>query len=376
MFFKSNKQYKILKILFIVFFLFTFLSFILSSIYDLQINKFFAKGMDIYGLKIFVWVYEELGMTQSYLFIFLFISIYLEIKRIENKESKIWNLAIWIFYGAVFVFWFTANLYWIITTTKIDDGYGPGISGWFLDSYKIRQIILIVLFLLETTAMSLVFYYIRFKFVRRSDILSSGYKVDAIKAFSAFLTTSLIVYIMKVVFGRPYFYSVDFENIFYSDRVTDEWKTYWITTGHKIKSWGIYDVEIDRVMGVDYLPWWQINDFFGNFTDIFKPLGTGKAGWWNMDFPSGHMISCFTMLYTAYFFLGEKKNRKLNWKLWSIIGIWFLHINTMQYTQIISRTHWISDTSFSIILSLIVIIFNGKIIDWFRNKNLNKTNTK
>ncbi|AUM62861.1 phosphatase PAP2 family protein [Spiroplasma monobiae] len=376
MFYKSDKNYKLLKILFLSFFVFTIISFIVASIFDYQINVLFAKGMDIYWLKIVVWVYEEMGMTQSYLFIFIFIAVYLEVKKIENKEKDLWNYILWTFYGAVATFWFVANIYWIVTTTKINDGFGIGISGWFLESYSIRQIILIVIFIFETTAFAIAFWYIRFKFIKRPDVLSAGYKVDAIKAFSAFIVSSLIVYLMKFVFGRPYFYSVIFDELFYSDRMEESWRTYWIQEGHKIKSWGILDPKTETVSGVEYLGWWQINDLFGDFKNWFKPLGTGNPGRWNMDFPSGHMVSCFTMLYSAYFFIGEKKKRKINWKIWTLIGIWFLHMNIMQYTQIVSRTHWITDTAFTIALSMVIIMFNSLIIEKIIEKQIAKQKNK
>ncbi|WP_339020512.1 phosphatase PAP2 family protein [Spiroplasma endosymbiont of Atherix ibis] len=374
MFNKNNKSYTTLKILFLSFLIFSIISFILSSFYDIEINKWFAKGMDIYWLKMLSWVYEEIGMTQSYLFIFLFIAIYFEIKVIERKDKKSWKYVLWIFYIAVLIFWITANSIWIATTTKIDDGFGVGISGWFLESYDIRQIILIVLFLIESIAIAITFWYIRFIFIKKPYSILCEYKVDTIKAFSAFIFSSFVVFSMKVIFGRPYFYSVDFENIFYSDRVEPLWKQYWLETGHKIKSWGVINQTTGRVNGVEYLEWWQINNFFSNIGDLFAPLGTGKAGWWNLDFPSGHMISFFTMIYASYFFIG--RNRKINWKIWSVVIIWFIHLNIVQYTQIISRTHWISDTSFSIILCLVILIFNGKIIDLLRQKITNNKKNK
>lgn len=61
-----------------------------------------------------------------------------------------WTTILFIYYIGWIIFWFTFNLFQIIQTTKIDDGFGIGISNWFLESYKIRQVILIVLFIIET----------------------------------------------------------------------------------------------------------------------------------------------------------------------------------------------------------------------------------
>ncbi|ATZ20580.1 phosphatase PAP2 family protein [Mesoplasma coleopterae] len=364
MFIRKNedKNYLILKILFSAFMLFTIASFIMSSIYDMEINTWFAKGMDNFSFKIIVWIYEEAGMTQSYLFVFIIVAVWVEIMRIE-KRNKLWTGILFVYYISWAIFWFTFNISQIVNTTKIDDGFGVGISGWFLESYSIRQKILIVLFLIETTCFGFAFWYLRFKFSNRKDLIESGYKRDAVKAFVAFAVTSLIVYSMKIIFGRPYFYSVDFENIFNSNAMKPEWAEYWTSYGYTIKSWGLYDPKTGVVSGVEYLNWWQINDFFGNIGDLFIPRGSGTAGWWNQDFPSGHMISCFTMLYAGYFFFNEKKGRKINWIMWSTLAVWFIHINMMQYTQIVSRTHWISDTSFSIAMCLLCFVVNGKIID-------------
>lgn len=78
----ENKSYFILKILFTIFLLFSLASFIVSSFYDMEINTWFAKGMENFNIKIIVWIYEEAGMTQSYLFVFIILGVFLEITRI------------------------------------------------------------------------------------------------------------------------------------------------------------------------------------------------------------------------------------------------------------------------------------------------------
>ncbi|WP_027875799.1 phosphatase PAP2 family protein [Mesoplasma chauliocola] len=370
MFQTKNKNYLILKILLLSFFILTISLFIIGSFFDMQINTWFAQGMDNYSLKIIVWIYEELGMTQSFVFIFCFVAVILEVTYFSSNKSNKWKIILYIYYVAFLVYWITFNLIAIISAPNRNDGYGSGVNAIFFESQKIRQYILIFLFVIESLSFICLFYYLRFKFSKRQDLLVNGYRVDAIKAFVIFLLTSLVVWIMKPTFGRPYFYSVDFENIFYSEQMKAEWAQYWIQTGHTIKSWGYLNGT--NVESVPYKEWWQVNDFFGNITSIFKPLGSGEPGWWNMDFPSGHMNSSFTILFAGYFFLGEKKKRKINWYKWVIIVIWFIHINIMQYTQIISRTHWITDTSFTISISLFALIINGAIID----KIISKYNLK
>lgn len=328
----------------------------------MQINTWFAKGMDNYAIKIIVWIYEELGMTQSFVFIFGFITVILEITYISSDKSKKWKAILCVYYLAWLTVWLTYNLIDIINAPNRNDGYGPGVNAWFLDSQKKRQYIIIALFIIESICFGVLFYYLRFKFSKRTDLIQNGYRVDAIKALTIYLLSSVVVWIMKPTFGRPYFYSVDFVNIFNSDQMQTEWKDYWIQTGHAIRSWGYINKD-GIVESVPYKEWWQINDFFGNISSLFKPLGTGEPGWWNMDFPSGHMNSCFAILFSGYFFLGEKKNRQVNWYKWLFIGIWFLHINVMQYTQIISRTHWITDTSYTISITLLLLIVNGIIVD-------------
>ncbi|WP_041356855.1 phosphatase PAP2 family protein [Mesoplasma florum] len=366
----KNNQYTILKVLVISFLVLSVTLFIVGSFFDMQINSWFAKGMDNRVIKIIVWVYEEAGMTQSFIFIFLFIAVILEVTFISSNKSLKWKIILILYYVGWLVFWLSFNIIEIVSAPNRNDGFGPGVNGWFLDSQKIRQYILIALFIIETLGFVATFYYLRFKFSNRADLLKNGYRVDAIKALTIYILSSLVVWIMKPVFGRPYFYSVDFSNLFYSDRLQPEWRDYWIQTGHTIKSWGILNE--GTVESVSYKEWWQINDFFGNIGDLFKPLGSGKAGWWNMDFPSGHMNSCFAILFCGYFFFGQRKNRNINiWK-WVFLVIWFIHINLMQYTQIISRTHWITDTSFTISISLILLIINGFLID----KIIKRYNTK
>lgn len=83
----ENKSYLVLKIFLISFLIFTFTSFVVSSFYDMEINTWFAKGMDNFSFKIIVWIYKEAGMTQSYLFIFIMFAVFLEITRIgKNKD--------------------------------------------------------------------------------------------------------------------------------------------------------------------------------------------------------------------------------------------------------------------------------------------------
>ncbi|ATZ19163.1 hypothetical protein MENTO_v1c00540 [Mesoplasma entomophilum] len=368
----KKNDYLVLKIFIFSFLALSIILFGVGSFFDMEINSWFAKGMDVYFIKIIVWIYEEAGMTQSFIFIFLFIAVILEVTFISSSKSLKWKIVLIIYYVGWLVFWLTFNITQIIAAPLRDDGFGPGVNGWFLDNQKIRQYILVSLFIIETIGFGGVFYFLRFKFSNRADLLQNGYRVDAIKALTIYIVSSLVVWIMKPTFGRPYFYSVDFANIFYSDRLQPEWRDYWVQTGHKIKSWGYINKETGLVESVPYKEWWQINNFFGNIKDIFKPLGSQKPGWWNMDFPSGHMNSCFAIVFAGYFFIGEKKNRKITgWKWIFLIG-WFVHINLMQYTQIISRTHWITDTSFTISMTLILFIFNGLVID----KIINKYNTK
>ncbi|AAT75410.1 unknown transmembrane protein [Mesoplasma florum L1] len=186
-------------------------------------------------------------MTQSFIFIFLFIVVILEVTFISLNKSMKWKIILILYYVGWLVFWLSFNIIEIVSAPNRNDEFGPGVNGWFLDSQKIRQYILIAIFIIETLGFVATFYYLRFKFSNRAGLLKNGYRVDSIKTLTIYILSSLVVWIMKPVFGRPYFYSVDFFNLFYSDRLQPEWRDYWMQTGHTIKSWGDFKWRNSRI---------------------------------------------------------------------------------------------------------------------------------
>ncbi|AGR40935.1 hypothetical protein STAIW_v1c02710 [Spiroplasma taiwanense CT-1] len=73
--FQKSRELKFLLIPGIIFFCITFISFGVSSFYDLEVQEFLAKGFQIFSSKMWIIFFDVLGNFQFFLVIFIFLSI-------------------------------------------------------------------------------------------------------------------------------------------------------------------------------------------------------------------------------------------------------------------------------------------------------------
>ncbi|WP_157806941.1 phosphatase PAP2 family protein [Spiroplasma floricola] len=234
--------------------------------------------------------------------------------------------------------------------------------------YRINISIIVIFF--TTLIILLSAYYIRFKFSKRKDIFIQEYWIDSIKGILFIFLCYFMILIFKPLFGRPYYYSVIFNDILNS-YLPENWNY-----DSSKYFWG---AGIDGTENVQYKNWWEINDFWKNLKYWFSSTAhlNQTNGWINQDFPSGHTISSFCVISIMFLFINNKKNRKLTNKKISIIWIWFsLILFNMKFSLVIAMTHWWTDVEFSTLFGLLMFFIVPKIIDYKQKRYFIKVNKK
>ncbi|AGR40936.1 phosphatase PAP2 family protein [Spiroplasma taiwanense] len=246
---------------------------------------------------------------------------------------------------------FIENLY-----TK-DEGFGIGNDALLLLPMEYRIIIAWSIISFTSIIICFCFYYLRFKFPKRNDIFIQEYWLDSIKGLLFIFLCYLMIAFFKPLFGRPYYYSVIFNDI-----LTEYLPKNWIYDSSKY----IWGSGIDGTGNVEYKNWWEINDFLENlkywFSDTAHLFQTD--GWINQDFPSGHTISTFCVATIMFLFVNQQKNRELTKIKISIIWIWFTFILfSMKFSLVVAMTHWWTDFEFSTLFGLLMFYLISKIVD-------------
>ncbi|WP_026389634.1 phosphatase PAP2 family protein [[Acholeplasma] multilocale] len=357
-----------------IFFVLAMIAFIISSFMDMEISEFFAQGMKYPVVRWWVVIWDEAGLSQligmfaACAFILIETFVYYHKQKKNSWMRRNENL-VNILYIGWFVIWITINVFWIIEKRNMTSVFGDGTDAKLIDTYVPRMSARIILFVIESSFQVIGLYYLRFKFSKRDDILIKAYWIDVIKILVYAIWCYIFVITIKQSMGRPYFY--------YTSGILDVevWNEALNNLPNNHQEINDYFENYGEV--VRYFPWWERN---GNWIDqlahwqpwnqfipdswkVAQPLS-----WNNVAFPSGHTVGTFSLLSLLYLFVGKSEDRKVRVGLRIFGGIWFLHMMSMNFSLVVYRFHWLTDTTFSMMLSLLSLPIVGWIVDrWVRH---------
>ncbi|WP_026389612.1 phosphatase PAP2 family protein [[Acholeplasma] multilocale] len=372
--FKREKKNWIL-ISMISFFVVAFAAFIAATFYDFEIQEWFTQGMDYPIVRWWVALWDEMGKSQMIIVIVIILFVmfesfvfYHKTKKTKWAQGKRW--AVYTVYGIWLTIWLAINIYWILAMRFMDDGWGQGFDSKLVDTYVPRMTARIFLFIVESIIMMSVFYFLRFKFSKRKDVLTGEYWVDSLKVLIFIGFGYIMIFIFKQSFGRPYFYSVVFDDV-----IRD-----------KAMELGVDPSLIDQgpFNQADYKEWYEIN---GNWLENLKywlpwrifngsDINNAPAGWTDGDFPSGHTISTFAILALMFFFVGKHKTTNNHKGVKIFAAIWFIHLLSMNFSLIVFRFHWLTDTTFAMMFSIVFLPIASVFTERMTRKIIVKFNAK
>ncbi|QGS52027.1 phosphatase PAP2 family protein [Spiroplasma tabanidicola] len=360
---KSNAQVRIFKYALAVWFTISLIQFVAATFFDQEINKFFGELMEYRWIRIFAWIFENSGdMAQPVLFYFVIFTIFFESIYVYCKKNNKFHIWIWIYYIFIFLTWIYVHVKNYFSFVGIDDGFGPDISAWFFESYEICRYIVIALAIVDTIILLAFFYYLRFKFVKRKDVIENAYWLKSLKTFISAAGLTLIVWVLKLTFLRPYYYQTDFDNILNNENlVKQEWKDYYLNEGHNIMKWG---KGLLGNYGSKFVPWFEITDFPNGWKNFISgERGDPGYNFLYADFPSGHMASTYSVFYALVFFYDKKLHQNYTKRYIALFCFWMFYLNLVLSTQLITKTHWLSDLSFTNVLGVLWPLGLYKIIN-------------
>ncbi|WP_338955041.1 phosphatase PAP2 family protein [Spiroplasma endosymbiont of Polydrusus cervinus] len=189
-------------------------------------------------------------------------------------------------------------------------------------------------------------WFLRVKFSKRDDLLKHNYWIDALKIFVVFgLFWCYFWSSFKTFFGRPYWVHVDYQYVI--DHLPSDWIN-----------------KPTDIINAEYLDWWQIQGFKSEYWDFLL----GKAGeethhWSDKAFPSGHINSSSMPVYGFLLYFMNEKQKNITWWKWLVFGFFIANVAMMAFMHIISRTHYLTDLMFSLIILLIFFKGVASVID-------------
>ncbi|WP_156006572.1 phosphatase PAP2 family protein [Spiroplasma tabanidicola] len=366
---------KIFNYALIVWFSWSLFQFILSTFWDLEVNELFKPLMEYRWIRIFCWIFENSGTTQPVLFYYIIVSIFAESLAVWCRTNKKWYWWIWVYYACAIILFVAFQVKNYLAYTNLDDGFGPDISAWFFESYSTGRKIIVTLALIDSIILSISLYYLRFKFSHRKDVIENAYLLRAFKTFLSALSLNISVWVLKLTFLRPYYYQTDFNDILNNENlVSPEWKDYYLSKGHEIMNWGLGEL---GDQSVPFVPWYSIYDFPDGWVN-FLTGKRGDAGWGLLyaDFPSGHMAATYSVFFAMVFFYDKNNHKKYTKRYIFMFSFWMFYLNLVFYTQLISKTHWLSDLEFTIIVGIFWPIFINRLINKIAFRTISKFNNK
>ncbi|MBH8622818.1 MULTISPECIES: phosphatase PAP2 family protein [Spiroplasma] len=362
---KNSKHKIIFKILKIIALTVVITLFIVGSICDRPIAKAIGDLNDNGPVSWLSLFWDKLAYTMTAPFMFAGAGILLESLNIKYKAKfKFLNIIIIIVY-ALFIILFTLIISRMIYQQATFDAFsGKGRDYWFgLDGTN-TIIVMTIQLSIEVILMCGTAWFLRVKFSKRDDLLTNNYWIDVLKIFVVFgLFGVTFDPILKTFFGRPYWVHVDYQYVI--DNLPSNWTN-----------------KPTNIVNAQYLDWWQIQEFKAEYWDfLLGKSGEGNHFWSDKAFPSGHMNSSSMPVYGfLLYFMNEKRKQNIVWWKWLIFGFFIADVAMMGFMQIISRTHYLTDLMFSLIVLL--ICFKGvaylvdhviyKILSFIWNKQ-NKT---
>lgn len=361
--FKTKRQLNFIQIGLIFTLVTSTIIFVFSSFYDLQIAEFFARGFDNIAAKIWIVAMDEMGNHVFEPVIFIIFAIWWEtfvMYQMRHAKNQFFNKHVWaryIYYIVCFVL--VAIIIYFQTVARFanyDDGFGKYNDPKLEESISFRHWAYAGVRVFQISAMIGATIWFRTKFIKRTDVFTQEYYLDAVKSLFYMFSLALMVLIIKWSFGRTYYYNTIFESI-----LTKLEAKGWVYNPEVVK-WG---TGADGSLNAPYFDWWDPNDFLNNLKYWFGP-GEFQSdnAWWNRAFPSGHTCATFSAFGIWFCFLGENKGRQVTKKkIVAFIGC-FILINSLKYSLLVYRFHWISDLEFSTVYSIIMI----PVINYFVNK--------
>ncbi|WP_424526165.1 phosphatase PAP2 family protein [Spiroplasma endosymbiont of Glossina fuscipes fuscipes] len=334
---KNNKSKFVFKILKIVALTVVITLFIVGSIWDRQIAKTIGDLNDNGFASWLSLFWDKLAYTMTVPFMFAGVGVLLESINIKYKSKfKFFKIIIIIVY-VLFIILFTLIISRMIYQQSTFEAFGGrGRDYWFgLDGTNTIVVMTIQLGI-EVILMCGIACFLRIKFAKRDDLLTNNYWIDALKIFVVFALFGVTFDpLLKTFFGRPYWVHVDYQYVI--DHLPNNWTN-----------------KPTNIVNAEYLDWWQIQGFKAEYWNFL--LGKGGEGthyWSDKAFPSGHMNSSSMPVYGfLLYFMNEKRKQNITWWKWLIFGFFIANIAMMGFMQILSRTHYLTDLMFSLIVLL------------------------
>lgn len=342
-------------------------TFIATSWYsvDYKISEVFAKGLISEFAKYWTRFYEQLGLTELFMLLIVYITIILEtwfLTKIKQKKQGFKN-NYWIvnsFYLIVIVIWISANLTHIILIPNTDYGFGKGIDRTLFADIKYQLSGTIFAFIIQSTILGLGLYYVRFNLVKKQRILVEQFWLKAVKGLSFAALTYLVIVILKGTTSRIYYYNAVFGDL-YQD-LPDALKAAYQNSGFQ------YGYGPDHTGNIPWdlqYPWWKPSLGLIQSNANMPRFNTP----WDYAFPSGHINATYCTASGIILFLKNKNNEKVSWKIKLLFAIWIVHVLSMNFALVVERFHWMSDTAFTFIFStLMILVIHFSVNKIFANK--------
>ncbi|QEH62330.1 phosphatase PAP2 family protein [Spiroplasma chinense] len=347
--------------------------FIATSIYnvDLKIAEVADDALNYEIWKYWSQFYAVAGNTELIItfYILLLLTIQsLKYRGIENKKTGFFYTNKYLIQVCVIIFcaiWTGIHIFQLVKLKYGSSGFGPGFDAELLDSYKYKFVGKILVICYQIPIVYYASWFLVVKLPKADKEFHYKYMSGAIKGMSFTLLTYAYVVFIKVFGARPYYYNVIFGDLF--EKIPEERQKYYIE--HREFFFGNNDGNGNFTQNVEGVwPWWTVNNVW------MRGEGYTNKTFLDYAFPSGHVNACLCTASIYYVFYDKKLNRELDLKRYLIL-IWLLFSTlSMSFAVVVMRWHWLSDTSFSIVVGIIMFYATHKLIDAIINKRENKIN--
>ncbi|AHF58069.1 phosphatase PAP2 family protein [Spiroplasma eriocheiris] len=319
---------------------------------DYQIAAVLAGGLNNEFGKYWALFYNQLGNTELFVVLLIYLAILLEtlfLVKIKRNKIKFKN-NYWIvnsYYIIVGLGWVIGNSLTIAFIPTTDEGFGFGIDYILLDSMKYRLTGSILAFIYQTVLLGLGLYYVRFKLVKTNRILTEQAWIKAVKGVSFLIITYLVVAILKGSTQRTYYYNAIFGDLI---RAHPDLLSHYLQQSEFKYGYNLGSGYVDNIPWEYQYPWWKPTSLIDNPNMPVFNLP------WEYAFPSGHINATFCSGALIILFLKNSDNKEVNWKVKGLFVIWLIHIISINFALIVERMHWISDTAFTFVFSILMIL--------------------
>ncbi len=343
---------------------------------DYKIAEEISKGLSTEFGKYWSRGYGYSGNTELIVVMMIYIAVLFEtifLTKIAQKKNK-WKENYWIvniyYIAAVigFLAFSISRVTWIAFKTG---AFGPGIDTALLDSIKYRVTGGIVAIIYQTIILGFGLYYVRYKLVKTNRLLTEHLWLKSIKVLGFFIFGYIIVLVLKGTMNRIYYFNTIFGDLF--EKAPGKLKDYYNHHQHSGIGLGYGAPSFNGNIPPELrYPWWK-----SSLPLRYNPNMPYYKNPWELAFPSGHMNATCGVGSLIYLFYKKDNNGKTNWKFKFCFIIWIIHFLSMNFALVMERMHWMSDTSFTIIITGIIAVmvhfsFNkifAKKLNLLKNKN-------